>query len=326
MERRPLGRTGLSVTPLGLGLAAVGRPAYINLGRALDLPPGRTPEALGQRADQLLDRAYALGVRYFDVARSYGLAEDFLGSWLGRREPLPEAVVCGSKWGYTYVGEWRMDAPVHEVKEHSLATLRRQLQESRERLGAHLQLYQVHSATIESGILENLPVLAELVRIRADGITIGLTVSGPDQARVIDRAMAVTVDGVNPFSTVQATWNLLETSAGPALERAHGAGWGVLIKEALANGRLLAIGDPRLSGLRQLAADRGQGMDAICLAAVLAQPWVDLALSGAVTVAQVESNAAALTVGLTPAELERLAGLAEGGPRYWAERRELAWS
>ena len=46
------------------------------------------------------------------------------------------------------------------------------------------------------------------------------------------------VGGVNPFQSVQATWNLLERSAGPALADAHAAGWGVIVKEALANGRL----------------------------------------------------------------------------------------
>ncbi|EQD61885.1 oxidoreductase, partial [mine drainage metagenome] len=161
----------------------------------------------------VLDRAYALGVRYFDVARSYGLAEDFLASWLRRREPLPEPVVCGSKWGYTYVGEWRMDVPVHELKDHSLATLRRQYRESSDLLGSHLQLYQVHSATVESGVLEKAEVLSELLQMGALGIAIGLTVSGPDQSEVVDRALAVGVDGVNPFSVVQATWNLLEPSA-----------------------------------------------------------------------------------------------------------------
>ncbi len=326
MQRLFLGRTGLAVTPLGMGLAAIGRPAYINLGRERDLPLDRGPEALRERAHQLLDRAYQLGVRYFDVARSYGLAEDFLASWLRRREPLPEAVVCGSKWGYSYVGDWRMDVPVHELKDHSLATLQRQYKESRALLGPHLQLYQVHSATIESGVLENSQVLGELVRMRSDGIAVGLTVSGPGQAEVVDRVLAVSVDGVNPFSTVQATWNLLEPSAGAALGRAHAAGWGVLVKEALANGRLLAPDAPGLARLRQLARDREVGVDAICLAAVLSQPWADVALLGAVTEVQVESNAEAATLHLSRADLDEMDRLREPAPQYWSRRRALSWS
>lgn len=74
---------------IGLGLAALGRPAYINAGRATDLPPGRSVEAMCARAGEVLDAAYALGVRYVDVARSYGLAKQFLRSrtTASRRSP-----------------------------------------------------------------------------------------------------------------------------------------------------------------------------------------------------------------------------------------------
>jgi hypothetical protein len=46
MTPRPLGATGLMVTSIGLGLAAVGRPAYIDLGRDSDLGPDRSVEAM----------------------------------------------------------------------------------------------------------------------------------------------------------------------------------------------------------------------------------------------------------------------------------------
>ena len=52
----------------------------------------------------MLDAAYAAGVRYVDAARSYGLAEAFLGTWLRARTLSPDALTIGSKWGYTYVG------------------------------------------------------------------------------------------------------------------------------------------------------------------------------------------------------------------------------
>lgn len=67
---------------IGFGLAAVGRPGYINLGREEDLPPRREVAAMRARAQELLDYAYAHGVRYFDAARSYGRAEEFLAGWL----------------------------------------------------------------------------------------------------------------------------------------------------------------------------------------------------------------------------------------------------
>src|SRR5438105_253682 len=110
MERRPLGRTGLSVTPIGFGLAAVGRPGYITLGRDHDLGQDRSVEALERRAHEVLSAAYDAGIRYFDAARSYGFAERFLSSWLQQRGLSPNDVTVGSKWGYTYVGNWRVDA------------------------------------------------------------------------------------------------------------------------------------------------------------------------------------------------------------------------
>lgn len=327
MERRRLGPGEREVTRLGLGLAAIGRPAYITLNRRRDLSGSRSVAALRGRARALLDRAYQLGIRYFDAARSYGRAEEFLAGWLAERDPLPEAVVCGSKWGYTYVGGWRMDVPVHEVKDHSLAQLRRQLAESRALLGPHLNLYQIHSATLESGVLEDREVLAELVALSGSGTVVGLSVSGPRQAEVVERALGVSVDGVNPFSAVQATWNPLEPSAAPALRAAHVAGWTVLVKEALANGRLLEVPARGPAGvLAALARTRGVGPDAVALAAALGQEWAGVVLLGAVTAAQLDSNADALGVALEPSELAALSALAEPSESYWRTRSGLAWS
>ena len=327
MRTRPLGSTGLQVTPVGLGLAALGRPAYIDLGRDADLGADRGVEALERRCHEVLDAAFDHGVRYLDAARSYGRAEEFLAGWLDARGLNPEEVTVGSKWGYTYVGDWRMDAETHEVKDHSLAALTRQLSETRALLGDHLDLYQVHSATLDSGVLEDPAVLAELARLRDDGVVIGLSSSGPGQAATIRRALEVTADGVGPFACLQATWNLLEPSAGPALAEASAAGWGVIVKEAVANGRLTPHGQgPAAAALGRVAARHGAGVDAVALAAVLANPWTDVVLSGAVTPGQLEANLAALRVELTPEDLEELAILAEPPERYWQERAGLSWS
>jgi aryl-alcohol dehydrogenase-like predicted oxidoreductase len=324
---RPLGSTGLTGSPVGLGLAALGRPAYIDLGRDADLGADRGVEALERRCHQVLDAAFAAGVRYLDAARSYGRSEAFLASWLQARGLDPAEVTVGSKWGYTYVGDWRMDADVHEVKDHSLAALTRQLGESRDLLGGHLDLYQVHSATLDSGVLEDRSVLDALARLRDQGVVVGLSSSGPGQADTIRRALEVTAAGVAPFACVQATWNLLEPSAGAALAEASAAGWGVIVKEAVANGRLTPHGSgPEAEALGRVAARHGAGVDAVALAAVLANPWTDVVLSGAVTPAQLEANLAAVRVELDPGELEELAALAEPPERYWRERSALAWS
>lgn len=327
MIRRTLGATGLPVTALGLGLAALGRPAYITLGRETDLGTHRSVEAMERHCHEVLDAAYAAGIRYVDAARSYGHAERFLASWFDARGLPPNAVTVGSKWGYRYTGHWRMDPAAHEVKDHSVDALRRQLRESLDILGARMDLYQIHSATLESGVLEDRAVLAELVALAGRGIVVGLTVSGPRQAETIARALDAGVDGVNPFRSVQATWNVLEPSAGPALAEAHGHGWGVIVKEALANGRLAGRDpDPRLDPLRRAAAQAEAPMDVAAIAAALVNPWVDVVLTGAVTVQQLRSNVRALDVTLEPGALHALGAMATPPERYWSERASLPWA
>jgi aryl-alcohol dehydrogenase-like predicted oxidoreductase len=305
------------VRGIGLGLAALGRPAYINLGHAQDLGADRGVEALRARTHEVLDAARAAGVTYFDAARSYGLAEDFLGSWLRSREIAPGAVTVGSKWGYRYTADWRVDAEAHEVKDLSADHLRAQLAETREHLGAHLRLYQIHSATIESGVLEDTAVLDELAALRATGVAVGLTVTGARQAETIERAL-----DAGGFDTVQATWNLHERSAEEALARAHAAGLGVLVKEAVANGRLTDRAAP--PQLAAVAREHGVGADAIALAAALAQPWADVVLSGASTVEMLASNLRAreIPAGVT-AQLDSLREPAES---YWSKRADLEWN
>ena len=326
MQARLLGETGLQVTPIGIGLAGVGRPAYLGLGRDEDLGGGRSIEFLQRRTHELLDAASEAGVRYVDAARSYGLAERFLGSWLRDRGRTPGDPTVGSKWGYTYVGDWSMDARVHEVKDHSLAALRRQYAESRAELGEHLNLYQIHSATLESGVLSDLAVLAELARLKEQGVAIGLSVSGPGQPELIRQSLEVRIDGERVFQTIQATWNLLEPSAGAALAEAHQAGYGVIVKESLANGRLTSRGDSAAGVLGEIAHRHAVNVDAVAIAAVLANPWVHVVLSGAIAADQLASNLEALSVNLSANELDALAALSEPASTYWSLRHSSPWS
>jgi aryl-alcohol dehydrogenase-like predicted oxidoreductase len=331
METRPLGKTGLTVTRMGLGMAALGRPGYMTLGHAADLGQRYDPAVMEAHAHTVLDSAYKTGIRYFDVARSYGEAERFLASWLAARDMAPGRVTVGSKWGYTYTAGWQVEAEKHEVKEHSLPVLRRQVGESKKLLGPHFVLYHIHSATLESGVLENTEVLHEMARLRSEGLCIGLSTTGARQADTLRRAMEIEFDGVPLFGCVQATWNVLEPSAGPALAEAHEAGLGVIVKEALANGRLTTRNDdpafaPKRHVLEQTAARLGTSLDALSLAAVLAQQWPDVVLSGAATVEQVRSNAAALTVPWDAEAAATLARFAQEPKAYWSERAGLRWN
>ncbi|MDF1749058.1 MAG: aldo/keto reductase [Alphaproteobacteria bacterium] len=326
MQTRKLGRSGRIVSRIGLGLAALGRPGYINLGRVTDFPD-RSETAMRLRCWAVLDAARAAGITYFDAARSYGLAEDFLATWRDSR--TPEDIVIGSKWGYQYTADWRIHADEHEQKEHSVARLTRQWTESQAILGAGgIDLYQVHSATLESGILENATVLTKMAEIKESGTAIGVSVSGPGQADVIDRLLEVQMDGELLFDTVQATWNLLEISTGPALARAHDAGLGVIVKEGVANGRL-TLRNPNLIALAQAARKLDLTPDALALAAVLENDWADVVLSGAATPVQLVANLKALELydGDGTAGLDWASLVSPMMPaRYWSERADMPWS
>jgi aryl-alcohol dehydrogenase-like predicted oxidoreductase len=305
---------------LGLGLAALGRPAYINLGRDRELPAERTVDAMRAATWRVLDAAYAAGVRHVDVARSYGRAEEFLAGWLTDRDV--DDLTVSSKWGYTYVGDWRVNAEVHEVKEHSLERFTRQWAESRRLLDGRIALYQVHSLTSDSPLLTDRPLLAALAELTGRGVRVGFSTSGPRQAEAVDRALALEVAGRPVFTAVQSTWNVLEPSVEAALGRAHATGAQVLVKETLANGRL-GVAPP--DELAAIAEHYGVGPDAIAIAAALSRPWADVVLVGPATVPQLASNLDASTIQLTDDDHDRLAALAESAPDYWARRAALAW-
>jgi aryl-alcohol dehydrogenase-like predicted oxidoreductase len=284
---------------IGLGLAALGRPGYLNVGHGADLGDDRSVGAMRARAHEVMDAAYEAGVRHFDAARSYGRAEEFLGGWL--RSRVPGDVVVSSKWGYVYTANWEVAHDPPEVKHHDVETFRRQLAETRERLGDWLALHQIHSATAESGVLSNDAVLSAM---QAAGVPLGVSVSGTSQCETLDQAISLGI-----FSAVQATWNLYERAAEPALERAHAAGLTVYVKEGLANGRL--------------AHERalGPSPDAVALAAILAKPWADVVLSGAATVETLRSNLRALE--LSAGAFDELR---EDSAAYWAYRGTLPWN
>jgi len=326
MNKRELGQTGISSTCMGLGLAALGRPGYINLGHGEDIPDDYQPKLMEKHCHQVLDFAWSKGIRYFDAARSYGRAEEFLASWLHSRQIKASDVTVGSKWGYTYTADWSVDASVHEVKEHSVEVLKRQWQESRRLLSGWLKLYQIHSATMDSGVLQNNKLLQILAQMKSEQIAIGLSLSGVNQAATLERAMAIEIDGRRLFDVVQATWNVLEISAGKMLGQAHQQGMGVIIKEGVANGRLTGRNDEKdfkekKIKLVEIAEENHCTIDAVVLAYILKQPWVDIVLSGAATREHLEANLAASGIKSLP-EIN----IAEEPQTYWSKRSALSWN
>ncbi len=319
---------------IGIGLAALGRPGYINLGHAQDLGADYSVAAMQENAHAVLDAAWRQGVRYFDAARSYGRAEEFLACWIRDRGFSADDLRVGSKWGYTYTADWAVDVPggtEHEVKEHSLANLQQQYAISQRHFGDHLNLYQIHSATLDSGVLDNAPVLKRLNEMKQAGVEIGLSVSGERQSEVIEKAIGIEFDGVRLFDSVQATWNLLERSAEAALAIAAEAGLSVIIKESLANGRLTTRNeaDSFAGGrdvLNSVAKELDATWDAIAIAAAMKLPWATTVLSGAASVTHLDSNMNARDIVWTEALAQQLETIAQPAEEYWRQRSDLAWN
>ena len=331
MQLQPFGNTGLSVSPIGIGLAALGRPGYITLSHSQDIADTDVAK-MEQHAHRVLDAAWDAGIRYYDAARSYGRAEEFLSSWLKSRNIAGEEVVVGSKWGYTYTADWQIDAETHEVKEHSLPVLDRQWEETRTFLGTHLDLYQVHSATLRSGILENGDVHQRLWQLKDNGTRIGLSLSGTGQSETLLKALEIRDGNRLLFDAVQATWNVLEPSVGSALQTAYDHGLGIIIKEVVANGRLTALNaeNPDFADqyaiLKQQADRLNTTIDAIAIAAALNQSWQAVVLSGAARVEHLQSNVKAVNVIWDDEAAQALSTLAETPDDYWQTRSNLAWN
>lgn len=311
----------MNTTKIGLGLAAIGRPEYINIRDNTSID--KSFSAFKKNALEMLDFAYKIGVRYFDTAASYGKGEDFLKKWHNKTNHTD--AVIGTKWGYTYVANWELGySGKHEIKEHSLEKLKEQWQASKSLL-PNLKIYQIHSATFDSGVLDNVDVLNELHKLKkTHNLKIGLTSSGSNQQEVIKKSLEIEIEGKALFDSYQVTYNILEQAAFPILEKLVASKKIVIIKEALANGRVF-LKDLQSETLNQLAQKYKVGIDAVALRFVIDTLNPTYVLSGASTIDQLKENYKALDFQLTKSEIENLKMMKETSSTYWNERNKLSW-
>lgn len=316
------------MTKIGLGLAAIGRPEYINLRKTND--SNKSEAIYKKRAMDLLDYAYDKGLRNFDTAPSYGKGEDYLIEWY--KQHNYQDLNISTKWGYTYVANWEIGySGAHEIKEHSLEKLQEQWPKSKQLLPA-LGIYQIHSATFDSGVLTNQEVLNELFRIKKEtGIKIGLSVSGPEQNSIVKTAAEKKVEGQLLFDSFQVTYNILESTAHQTLKKILEQGKTVIVKEALANGRLFRHKDYPHYGnlyheLESMAKHHKVGVDAIALRYIMDYLGPTLVLSGVSNSTQLDENLKVNNFKLNRKEIQTLSEFSVDGQSYWNERKQLVWN
>ena len=312
---------------LGLGTAALGRPLYINLRKKgedkTDL------ETFKKQSFSVLENAYKLGVRYFDTAPGYGLAEKLLLEWVKTKNDT--TIQIATKWGYTYVAGFNPNAKIHEVKEHSLSKLNEQWNVSKALL-PHLKTYQIHSATLETDVLENDAVLNQLLFLKEEyKMKIGITTTGTNQVGVIKKALDVSVQEKPLFDAFQVTYNILDQSLKNISNKLNNEGKSIIIKEALANGRLFrnknySHYNQLYNYMETLAKKYDVGTDAIALNFCSETMSKGIILSGASNNIHLEDNIKTNLFKLTEEEINKLYTFNINEVTYWNERKGLTWN
>jgi aryl-alcohol dehydrogenase-like predicted oxidoreductase len=232
MVHRRLGRSGLTVSPLGYGAFKIGRNVGIKYPAAYDLPDERA-------AARLLNAVLDLGINYLDTAPAYGLSEQRIGRALAGRRG--EYVVS------TKVGETFTDG--RSAYDFSAAAVRASVQRSLRQLGTDaLDLVFIHSGGDDLAILEQTDAVPTLEALRAGGLVraIGLSAKSVEGARA---ALAWA-------DAVMVEYHLDDPSAAPVIAEAAAANVGVVVKKGLAAGRLdpaasvrFALGTPGVGSL-----------------------------------------------------------------------------
>ena len=313
---------------IGLGTAAIGRPLYINVRKDTEEKPFSLPK-FKEDGLQVLEDAYNNGIRFFDTSPGYGLAEQLLVDWL-KTKNNPNIIVS-TKWGYTYVANFDPNAKEHEVKEHSIDKLNNQWEFSKMLL-PYLKVYQIHSATLDTGVLENAEVLKRLHEIKkVHNITIGLTTTGDNQTEILEKALSIETENEKLFQSFQCTFNILDQSVFKHIDALQNITGPFIIKEALANGRLIPSNkyvDYFLlyDFLMELADKYKVGADAVAMRYGMSKFPKAIVLSGADNCIHLRANLRANKFSLTQDELEKLDSFRIESTEYWKERKSLEWN
>ncbi len=313
---------------IGLGTAAIGRPLYINVKQDVTVESFSLPK-FKENGLQVLEDAYNNGVRYFDTSPGYGLAEQLVVEWLeSKNDP---SIQVSTKWGYTYVANFDPKAKQHEVKEHSIDKLNMQWAYSKLLL-PYLKVYQIHSATFDSGVLDNSEVLKRLHELKKENnITIGLTTTGNNQTEVLEKGLSIQIENETLFQSFQCTFNMLDQSVSKYTEALQSLSGPFIIKEALANGRLIPNNNyvkyrNLYDFMKRLAHKYEVGEDAIALRYCMEIFPRAVVLSGADNGIHLRANLKGNEFSLNESEIEQLNAFGISSKEYWQERKQLAWN
>jgi len=203
MERRTLGRTGLQVSRLGVGLAEIGFQLTL---------------ADQAQASEVLNAALDGGINFLDTAACYGVSEELIGRAVAhRRQEYVLATKCGHVAGGYEGQEWTAQT-IEDSIDRSLTRLQTD----------YLDLVQLHSCGVD--VLERGEVIQALLDAREAGKTRFVGYSGDNEA-----ARWAVESGL--FDTLQTSFNLVDQRARTDLfPQVKAGGMGVIAKRPIANG------------------------------------------------------------------------------------------
>lgn len=275
MEYRTLGRTGLEVSRLGLGLSEI------------RVYSPSQPEG----AAKVLNTALDAGINFLDTAACYGTSEEVLGATIaGRRDEYVLATKAGHSVGDWDGPEWTAETVTHSI-ERSLKRLRTD----------RLDLVQLHSCGVD--ILEKGDVIEALQAAQKAGKTRFIGYSGDNEAA------KWAVDSGH-FDTLQTSFNLVDQNAATKLfEGAKAQNMGIIIKRPIANAAWGAEKSPsgyaeeyfrRAQRMQESGAVAGAPDDRIKLALgfVFSHEAVDTAIVGTSNADHMASNIRMLEAGV----------------------------
>ena len=217
---RPLGSTGLMVSPLGLGTVKLGRDQGVKYPNGFRIPDD-------EQARQLLALARELGINLIDTAPAYGVSEERLGPLLaGQREDW----VIVSKVGEEFEnGQSHFDFS----PEHTRFSVERSLKRLRT---DRIDLVLVHSDGNDVQILRDSGVYETLAELKREGKILGFGFSG----KTVKGGLLALEQG----DCAMVTYNLNEQTERPVIDHAAAHGKAILVKKALASGHLSSGEDP----------------------------------------------------------------------------------
>lgn len=216
MSPRPLGRTGLHISPLGFGAFKIGRNEKIKYPRPYDLPD----EASVAR---LLDGVLALGITHIDTAPAYGVSEERIGRCLSARR---SEFVLSTKVGEVFEGgQSRYEFGSEAIRTSVARSL------SRLRTDA-LDVVLLHAPADDVRVLQETPAVETLQGLKAAGDVRAIGLSGKTAA-----AARLALDWAD---VLMVEYHVTDPSHAELIAEAAARGVGVLVKKGLAAGHLPA--------------------------------------------------------------------------------------